>query len=141
MEEMDETEPTSKPIKIATSLKEAIRRFLDSEEAKRLGYRYEIDVVNQGVREFLIRHGFIEFEENRFEHFNVYEDHVTIFDKKLRRLVDVYLSGRKPYIYCSLCEGSECDHTRFALSIPKVTETLKGKGWKIESGKIIYVPP
>jgi hypothetical protein len=53
----------------------------------------------------------------------------------------VYLSGRKPYIYCSLCEGPECDHTRFALSIPKVIETLKEKGWKIESGKIIYVPP
>jgi hypothetical protein len=60
---MDETEPTSKPVKIATSLKEAIRRFLDSEEAKRLGYRYEIDVVNQGVREFLIRHGFIELRK------------------------------------------------------------------------------
>jgi len=41
----------------------------------------------------------------------------------------------------SLCEDSDCDHTRFALSIPKVIEALKEKGWKIESGRIIYVPP
>ncbi|MBS7638644.1 hypothetical protein KEJ49_07190 [Candidatus Bathyarchaeota archaeon] len=138
---MDEGEPTSKPVKIATSLKEAIRRFLESEEARRLGYRYEIDVVNQSVREFLIKHGFLELEENRFEHFNVYEDHVTIWDKKLRRLVDVYFSGRKPYIFCSLCEDSECDHIQFALSIPEALKALKEKGWRIEEGKVLYVPP
>jgi hypothetical protein len=51
-------------------------------------------------------------------------------DKKLRHLVDVYLRGRKPYIYCSLLMDPECDHIRFTLSIPEVSQTLKKKGWK-----------
>ncbi|MEM2841634.1 MAG: hypothetical protein QXN62_08770 [Candidatus Bathyarchaeia archaeon] len=97
--------------------------------------------MNQSVRGFLIKHGFLELDENRFEHLNVYQEHVTIWDKKLRRLVDVYFSGRKPYVYCSLCEDHECDHTRFALSIPEVLKALKEKGWRIEEGKVVYVPP
>lgn len=67
--------------------------------------------MNQSVRGFLIKHGFLELDENRFEHLNVYQEHMTIWDKKLQHLVDVYFSGRKPYVYCSLCEDPECDHT------------------------------
>lgn len=58
-----------------------------------------------------------------------------------RCLVDVYFSGRRPHVYCSLCEDSECDHTRFALNIPEALQALKEKGWRIEEGKVLYVPP
>jgi hypothetical protein len=58
--------------------------------------RYRYEMMSSTRAGFLIRNGFMELEENRFKHFNVYEDHVTIWDKKLRCLVDVYLSGKNP---------------------------------------------
>ena len=33
----------------------------------------------------------------RFQHFNIYEDHITIFDNKIGGLVDVYKRGKKAY--------------------------------------------
>ena len=77
-------------------------------------------------------------EEERFEHFNVYEDHVTIWDKLEERLVDVYFQRGKAY--CQYCDAHECEHTRFALSIPKVVKALREKGWIIEDGKVIRGP-
>jgi len=77
----------------------------------------------------------------RFEHFNCYEDHVTLWDRKLERLVNVYFNGKAPYVMCELCGRSDCEHVLFALSLPKVVETLRARGWRIEEGKIKYVPP
>jgi len=77
----------------------------------------------------------------RFEHFNCYEDHVTLWDRKLERLVNVYFNGKPPYVMCELCGRSDCEHVQFALSLPKVVETLRARGWRIEEGKIKYVPP
>lgn len=80
-------------------------------------------------------------EKPRFEHFNCYDEHVTLWDNLKKRLIDVHFRDFKPYIYCELCESSNCDHIKFVLTIPKVVETLRKKGWKIEEGKIVYVPP
>ncbi|MEM2127800.1 MAG: hypothetical protein QXH67_06230 [Candidatus Bathyarchaeia archaeon] len=134
-----EGERTATTVKIAKGLAEAINLFLETDKAKRLGYRYKGDVVNDAVRDFLLKHG-IETLEARFEHFNCYEDHVTIWDKKLRRLVDVYFSSKQPYVLCSLCEESDCEHVQFALSIPKVVQTLKDRGWIFKDGRPVRPP-
>jgi len=136
-------EQTSTSIRISSGLADAIDRFLKTDKAKLLGFRFKSDVINAAVRDFLIKYGFEVDLGPRFEHFNVYQDHVTIWDKKLKRLVDVYFNGKPPYVWCSLCEESDCEHIKFALSLPKVLNTLKKRGWKIdkEEGKILYVPP
>jgi len=129
-------EATSQPIRISKGLDEAIEEFLLTEKARKLGFRYKSDIINAAVRDLLTKYGFST--EPRFEHFNVYEDHVTVFDREKRRLVDVYF--RDGRAYCEYDDAFDCDHIRFALSIPKVVEDLRKRGWRIEEGRIIQSP-
>ena len=57
-----------------------------------------------------------------FEHFNVYEDHITIWDHRRKRLIDVFIRNGK--LICEFCKSDGCEHVKFALTIPKVVETL-----------------
>lgn len=75
----------------------------------------------------------------RFEHFNFYEDHVTIWDRKEKRLVDVYFRNRR--VYCEFCKEFDCEHISFALSLPKVVKPLRDIGWIIKDGKVVRGPP
>jgi len=53
-------ERRSTPIKIAKGLDEAIERFLKTEKARLLGFRYKSDVANAAVRALLMEYGFLE---------------------------------------------------------------------------------
>ncbi|MEM4727204.1 MAG: hypothetical protein QXD04_02990 [Candidatus Bathyarchaeia archaeon] len=105
------------------------------------GYRSLAEFIEDAIRRRGEELGLFKEEEARFEHFNCYEDHVTLWDKKFKRLVDVYFAPKPPYILCSICQASDCEHAQFALSIPDVLKALREKGWKIEGGRILYVPP
>jgi hypothetical protein len=76
-------------------------------------------------------------EYTRFTHYNVYEDHATIYDDLRKRIVDVYFREDP---YCEECGTSDCEHVRFALSLPKVVEPLIKKGWTIMDGRVISKP-
>ena len=65
--EYPNTERTSTPIKIAKGLDEAIVRFLKTEKARLLGYRYKSDVANAAVRALLIEYDFLESLEDNDE--------------------------------------------------------------------------
>ena len=65
----------------------------------------------------------------RFEHFNTYEDHATIRDKKLGRYVDIY-PHRNGELWCENCESTDCEHVQYSLTVPKIVEPLKKQGWK-----------
>jgi len=123
----------STTVRIPSGLDEAIIKFLKTDKARLLGFRYKSDVIETAVRDFLIKYGFEIELGPRFEHFNVYDNHVTIWDKKLKCLVDVYFNELEPpYVMCTICEKTDCEHVKFALSLPKVLESLKNKGWIIE---------
>ena len=77
-------------------------------------------------------------EEPELKHFNVYMDHVTIWDKRLQRLVDVYF--RNGTVFCTHDETEDCYHVRFVFTIPKVVEMLEARGWKISEGKVVTKP-
>lgn len=108
---------------------EKIRKLID--ENPDLGYRSLSDFVQDAIR----RHP--EYVE-QFEHFNIHEDHVTIFDKYLKEIVDVYFQNER--VYCDYHEAHECEHIDFVLTIPKVIEILEDKGWKITEGLVIRGP-
>lgn len=123
-------------IKIPKELSDEIDKVVT---LKLKGYRNRGEFTISAIREFLK-----DFEDElkpRFKHFNCYDEHVTLWDNLKKRLIDIHFREFKPYIYCELCESSNCDHIKFVLTIPKVIETLKKRGWNIEEGKIIYVPP
>jgi len=100
------------------------------------GYRSRGEFVASAVRDLLDE--FAEELAPRLEHFNVYENHVTVFDRVTKRIVDVYFKRDKPY--CEACEAFDCEHIRFALSLPKVVEPLEKNGWIIRDGRVISGP-
>ena len=59
----------------------------------------------------------------RFQHFNIYEDHITIFDTMLGSLVDVYKRGKK--LVCKLDGTSQCGHVRFCYGLQKVKDLVQ----------------
>lgn len=81
----------------------------------------------------------------RFFHFNVYEDHITIGDRKLGhddehgrrqpRLIDIYYKPVGQFneyvLWCEYCERKDCEHVKYALTIhEKYEKQIKAKGWK-----------
>jgi hypothetical protein len=46
------------------------------------------------------------------------------------RIIDVYFKPDE--VWCEYCEATNCQHVKFALSIPEVQEILNKKGWKIK---------
>ena len=96
-----------------------------------LGFKTVGSFVTGAVRKMIDEYG------PRLEHFNVYEDHVTIIDRSRKAIVNVYFRN-KPW--CDLCEEHDCEHIRYALGIPKVIEILRKHGWIIEDGRIIKKP-
>ena len=121
-------------VKIPKELADKIDKLL---ELRIEGFRSRGEFVTTAIREKLR-----QYEDElrpRFEHFNVYEDHITIWDNKLWRLIDVYIRDRG--LVCEYCESDDCEHTRFVLSIPKVVRALREHGWIIKDGRVVHIPP
>lgn len=123
-------QPGWKSISLPEEMVEEIARII--RERPELGYKSVSSFVIAAIRRL------IEETKPTLEHFNVYDDHVTIIDHKRRRLVNVYF--RNGRIYCELCQETECPHTQYALNIPKIQEALREKGWIIKEGKVIRKP-
>jgi len=123
-------------ISLQRELVDEIEQYIkDHPEA---GYKSLADFVTEAVRkrcEELQILGPKPIVHSVLEHFNVYEDHVTIIDRKRERLVDVYF--RNNFVYCQLCGERNCEHVRYAIQIPKVQRTLEEKGLTVKpNGRI-----
>jgi hypothetical protein len=81
----------------------------------------------------------------RFSHFNVYENRITILDKKLGfddekgkrhpKMIDVYFKPVGEFneyvLWCEYCGREDCEHVKYALTIhEKFEKQIKAKGWK-----------
>jgi hypothetical protein len=100
------------------------RMFTDHQEAlKSLGVETPDDLLNLAMDKISRTQPLKE----RLEHFNVYQDHVTIQDNELGgRLVNVYIRDRK--FVCDHDRSSDCIHVGFAMSLPEVKRRL-GSYW------------
>ncbi len=66
--------------------------------------------------------------EKRLHHYNVHENHVTVWDGNIKKLVDVYiikLEANTVRLVCSEDLSSDCTHVNFVKGVPKVIERLK----------------
>jgi hypothetical protein len=59
----------------------------------------------------------------RFKHFNIYQDHITIYDNNIGGLVDVYKRGKK--LICKLDGTNKCDHVRFCHTLKEVQALIE----------------
>ena len=119
--------------KVRRTLHDEIGRALRTEEARRNGLTNTAQFVDTAVRELLER-----CESDRFNHVNMYDDHVKILDNRLERvgrIVSVYFRrGRRSW--CDYCEAADCVHVQYAWELPDVKEKLAGQGLTPPPSKI-----
>jgi len=124
---------------IYVGIPEEITRILDKiVESRKHGFRSRADIVLEGTKHLLTELG--EYPAKpRFEHYNIYEDHITIIDNdasKGREWIDIYFRADRPY--CERCEETNCEHIKAILEMPDVIKELKEHGWAVtETGKIV----
>jgi len=109
------------------------------------GFRSIAEFVEDAIRRRAFEMGILREDlAPRFEHFNIYpeENRVTLWDRKLKRLVDVIFGPKPPYVICEVCGRNDCEHVHFVLHIPKVVQLLRDRGWKIDpdEGRVISAP-
>ena len=102
-----------------------------------LGFRSRGEIAKEAIRQLLnhYKESLASPELPKIEHFNISENGVRILDRTLAngvsrgRIIDVYFKPDKAW--CEYCEATNCQHVKFALSIPEVQKILHKKGWKI----------
>lgn len=109
-------------LKIPEELAGAIDNILG-----KMGFRTRAEFAKEAIRHLLQQYP----PKPLLEHFNMNEDGVLILDRTLHpnRIIEVYF--KPDGASCELCESSRCRHVEFALSIPRVQEILRKKGWKM----------
>ena len=112
-----------KTVNVKKSLLDEVERVRRTDEAKKAGITNAAQFVDLALREALEK-----FERRRFEHINMYEDHVKILDNKLERagrIVSVYF--REAKAWCEYCDEHMCVHIQYAWEIPDVREALSAR--------------
>ena len=112
-----------KTVNVKKSLLDEVERVRRTDEAKKAGITNAAQFVDLALREALEK-----FERRRFEHINMYEDHVKILDNKLERagrIVSVYF--REAKAWCEYCDEHMCVHIQYAWEIPDVREVLSAR--------------
>ncbi|HML02275.1 MAG TPA: hypothetical protein VK487_02765 [Candidatus Bathyarchaeia archaeon] len=108
-----------------------------------MGYTSLTDFATDAIRERCRELRILVPEPARdlpsIEHFNIDENGVRILDRTIAnggsngRIIDVYF--KQDRVWCDYCQSEDCRHVKFALTIPKVQETLRQKGWKLNRQK------
>lgn len=114
-----------KTVNLKTGLAQEVERVLQGDTAKSLGITNVSQFVDASVKEKLER-----LERKRFDHINMYEDHVKILDNKLDRvgrIVSVYF--RDTRAWCDYCDENLCVHIQYAWELPQVREILEKRGF------------
>ena len=112
-----------KTVNVKRSLLEEVERIQRTDEARRAGITNASQFVDLALREKIERFGRL-----RFEHINMYEDHVKILDNKLGRagrILSVYF--RDTRAWCEYCDEHMCVHIQYAWEIPGVREILTAR--------------
>jgi aspartyl/asparaginyl-tRNA synthetase len=127
----EETASKHATVRLPKGLLKAIEEFLESEQAKKMGFLHITDVATAAVREFLKSHGYYPLEE-RFIIINHDEKGVKVFDLQNRRTADVYI--RPKGIWCALCGKDSCEHIDFILQDSDIQASIRKKrkeGWNL----------
>ncbi len=111
---------------VKRGLIDEIERLLKTQTVRNEG----ITNVSQFV-DLALRDKIATVRKKRFEHVNMYEDHVKILDNNIGkdgRIISVYFNNEWPW--CEYCEEDVCVHIQYAWEIPEVRDILKGRNIK-----------
>lgn len=113
-----------KSVNLKRGLSDEIERVLQGEQIKSMGITNLAQFVDAAVKDKLE-----QLERKRFDHINMYEDHVKILDNKLDRvgrIVAVYFKDTKAW--CDYCDENLCVHIQYAWELEKVRKILEERG-------------
>jgi len=103
---------------------------------KHLAIGNNADVVRWLINWYFEKENLKLKEKPRIKHFNIDEYGVTLVDERLKtenspfgRILQVYFKNGKAI--CELCKTQNCEHVKYALSLKKVREIFRRKGWKL----------
>ena len=105
----------------------------DLDRFEALKKHYGID-ANSALITMLLKREYdqVFVKKPRFEHVNVYNDHVKILDRELEksgRIVSVYFKrDRAPY--CDYDQAKQCVHIDYAWEIPEAAMKLREAGFR-----------
>ena len=114
-------------IRVRQDLIDRMTKALHTPELQREGFTNIAQFTDS-----IIRKSLSAVEDKRFEHINMYEDHVKILDNHIGRhgrIISIYYKkGMDPI--CEYCENSVCIHIQYAWEIDSVRAILKQHGFK-----------
>jgi len=117
-------------ISVKTELADFIEQYINANPQH--GYRSISQFMEDATRRRLEELKVSESQLPRMEQVNSDENGVKIFDRQLRKVVDVHF---KPSgITCTYDQTSDCEHVRFALAQPNIQDIIRRKkkeGWKL----------
>ena len=118
------TEDGFQSLRLRRELIKEVDEFVQTENAKKLGFRNRADFVDQAVRDKLRE------SKPRMEHINTLSDHATIVDYGIERIISVYFK-EDGTVWCDHDRSSSsCPHVDYVLQLPEVKEALEKKDWK-----------
>ncbi len=91
-----------------------------------LGYTSTSAYITDALRRLFSEHSSLV---PRYLPVKIQENHIILHDNKIGRDVAVHFKTGG-IAHCDHCEVTDCEHIKYALSLHKVTESLKRRGWK-----------
>lgn len=122
------TRPNWAKVNIPKPMSDLIEKYLETEIAKQRGLKNKSDVATEGIK-MLLEKDSMYTQRPRFQHFNMYENHIKVIDNEIGRIASVYFKDRT--IFCDICDASECIHIDFALTLSDVIKILEEKGFPL----------
>ena len=101
-----EGESSQKAIKIDSKIRDELEEWLETDEAKSLGYNSMARFSTIAISEKLKK-----IKQKRIEHFNFHDNIIRLIDNDLpkgRTIVEIFL--KKQQLVCTKCEMSNCIH-------------------------------
>ncbi len=109
-----------KTVNVKKVMMDEVEKMLQTDAVRGEGITNMSQFVDLALREKLEK-----LEKKRFEHINMYDDHVKILDNRLGRagrILSVYF--RDTRAWCEYCDEHMCVHIQYAWEIPDVREVL-----------------
>ena len=113
-----------KTVNVKEGLMSEVESIIKTSRMNASGITNSSQFVDAAIKEKLEKEA-----RRRFEHVNMYEDHVKILDNKLDRagrIVSVYFKDNKAW--CEYCDENFCVHIQYAWTLDDVRAVLKERG-------------
>lgn len=80
-------------------------------------------LIQTDYHEKIMKHG------GFFEYVGAFDNHINIYDQKLKTSIRVYIHDKEKKLYCEKHESNDCLHVGFCYAIPEVYNVLIERGF------------